>query len=236
MTLLRCVKFAAAGLQRIPPAFAARKTLRPPVCRWIHEPNALACRVRPPASSVPSPARIEEGGRHRPPKLGRYRPARAGNPPFPLRSLFRSRDLRLPRPFSRDRTITFARLGDVGAVGPCGTAIHVRRSVRLTGGEAYNSGSTTMSPTSLEKRRGGGAALQAAMGAKGLGVVASWTVPLATGRPAAVAGPFTTEAEGGVVKDEGPAQGCGTMSPKSLGGPGQPASAPLMVAAQQKAV
>jgi hypothetical protein len=68
--------------------------------------------------------------------------------------------------------------------------------VGLTGGEdrgggggACNAGSTTVSPASLEKSRIGGMPLQAAR------VPEAW--PLASGRPAAVAGPFILGAERG---------------------------------------
>jgi hypothetical protein len=62
--------------------------------------------------------------------------------------------------------------------------------VGLTGGEdrgggggACNAGSTTVSPASLEKRRSGGMPLRAA--------IVPWAWPLVSGRPAAVADPFT---------------------------------------------
>jgi hypothetical protein len=91
--------------------------------------------------------------------------------------------------------MTCARLGDGGVDGPCGTLIHIL-SVGLTGGEdgggsggACSAGSTTVSPASLEKRRSGGMPLRAAR------VPEAW--PLASGRPAAVAGPFTLGAERG---------------------------------------
>jgi hypothetical protein len=75
--------------------------------------------------------------------------------------------------------------------------IYILRSVGLTGSEdggggggACSAGSTTASPTSLEKRRSGGMPLRAAR------VPEAW--PLVSGRPAAVAGPFTLGAERGV--------------------------------------
>jgi hypothetical protein len=70
------------------------------------------------------------------------------------------------------------------------------RSVGLTGGEdkggggeACSAGSTTASPASLEKRCSGGMPLRAAR------VPEAW--PLASGRPAVVAGLFTLAAERG---------------------------------------
>jgi hypothetical protein len=57
------------------------------------------------------------------------------------------------------------------------------------GGGACSAGSTTASPASLEKRRSGGIPLRAAR------VPEAW--PLASGRPAAVADPFTLGAEHG---------------------------------------
>jgi hypothetical protein len=110
----------------------------------------------------------------------------------PTRPLLWAPEFGLPR----ERTTTCASVGDGGADGPCGTLIHVRRSVGLTGGDdrgggsgACNAGSTTVSPASLEKSRIGGMPLQAAM------VPEAW--PLASVRPAAVAAPFTLGAERG---------------------------------------
>jgi hypothetical protein len=96
----------------------------------------------------------------------------------------------------RERTTTCASVGDGGADGPCGTLIHVLRSVGLTcgedrgdGGWACNASSTTVSPASLEKSRIGGMPLRAAR------VPEAW--PLASGCLAAIAGPFTLGAERG---------------------------------------
>jgi hypothetical protein len=92
--------------------------------------------------------------------------------------------------------MTCARLGDGGADEPCGTLIHVLRSVGQTGREdggggdgACSAGSMMASPTSLEKRRSGGMPLRAAR------VPEAW--PLASGRATAVADPFTLDAERG---------------------------------------